>query len=61
MMLDMSPINSYMFARDGSLLHANNRAAQMIQKAGEPLHVIACWQDDSQLAFHIHNLVPARY
>ena len=32
-MLSLSPINSYLFAADGQLLHANNKASQMIQKA----------------------------
>ena len=34
-MLDLSPINSYLFAADGKLLHANNKAAGMIKNAGE--------------------------
>ena len=33
-MLGLSPINSFLFAADGSLLHANNKAAQKIEKAG---------------------------
>ena len=34
-MLDLSPINSYLFTTDGQLLHANNKAAGMIKNAGE--------------------------
>ncbi|KAK9831722.1 hypothetical protein WJX74_007234 [Apatococcus lobatus] len=34
-MLDFSPIHSYLFAADGKLLHANNKAAGMIKMAGK--------------------------
>ncbi len=33
-LLGMSPINTWMFEASGKLLHANNRAAQMLQNAG---------------------------
>ncbi len=33
-LLSMSPINTWMFEASGKLLHANNKAAQMLQNAG---------------------------
>ncbi len=37
-MVDMSPINSYLFSSDGNLLHANDQGIVMIKKSGKTFH-----------------------
>ncbi len=56
-MVNLSPVNSYLFSSDGNLLYANDQGVVKIKKSGEIFHTCCVGPCTSQVLFENEALM----